>query len=199
MNAMAAIDQNVPSYTHNVLRVPNFDADTLEQYPPFYTPILTVLVEIDQANPLELFNLTALGDIVIDNEILNVIRLFYRDEITQHRRCPFMLTLHRDKDLMHHHYLMLDDDMNVSLTEQITLDGIYRVSFCILTNTSVLPHHVWSGLATNSVALHQYVHNVNMIPIEGSHTLGSDSHGINPKVIASDFTAPTHYLKSFSP
>lgn len=180
------------------LRVPNFDREVIEKYPPWYTPIVTVLASIDEEHPLELFNLRQLGDVYITEPILEVISRYYIDEVVLHRRSPFMLTLHRDGDLLHTNYLQLDSELNVSLTRPITLDGIYRVSLCILTNTSALPMTSYRGLATNDDALTSYVRAVNSMPVTNRMGRASKSHGINSTVIESDFKTG-HYLHHFSP
>lgn len=196
MDSGAVIDQDVRPV--ETLHVPNFDREKLTDFPPYYSPILTVLTQIDPENPLELFNLNQLGEVYLQPDILDVIQKFYLLEITAFRRCPFLLTIHRGDALMHSNYLSLNYDMDVSLTRPVSEDGIYRVSLCVLTNTSALPQSAYRGLATNREALTNYVRVVNSTPIIGRHNLGSKSHGINPKVIESDFDGGV-YLHSWSP
>lgn len=180
------------------LHVPNFDREIIDSYPPWYAPVLTVLVSIDPENPLELFNLNQLGDVYVDQQIRDVIQKFYLEEITQHRRAPFLLTLHRDNDPLHHSYLSINDELDITLTEPITNDGIYRVSLCILTNAGAVPFSAFRGLATNKAALTNYVKVVNSMPISAGAHLGSASHGLNAHILVSDFDHG-HHLKAWSP
>ena len=184
------------------MRIPNEDTLALNNLPPYYTPLLTVLCSLDKDNPKELFNLKELGEIELEPNTLEVIQKFYLDEILKHRHCPYMLTLHESTRLLDEDSLEVDSDLNVKLVKDPDMSGIYRVSFNILLNTSVIPQSAWVGLRTNKFAVANFVKQVNVIePSEAQETVNYASvttHGINRTVLESDImTMP--YLTRWSP
>jgi hypothetical protein len=184
------------------MRIPNEDGQELTNTPPYYTPIVTVLCSIDEDNPRELFNLKQLGEIEIDPETLSVIQRYYLEEIIQPRHAPYLLTGYESTSLLDHDSLEIDSDLTVRLTHDPDMDGIYRVSFSVLLNTSVIPPSAWRGLRTNKQAVANFVKQVNAIPVQdAAETVNHGAlgpHGINRHILESDIMSGP-YLTHWSP
>jgi len=134
---MRAYTTYVGKESDKVINIPAVDNKILNKYPSGYKPIVTALMCITN-DPL-LLNLRELGDISIDSDVLSAIKDFYSDKLTVPYESPFLLTIHKDNNLLDETYLRTDSDLNVYLNEEVDKRHVYRVSFCICVNPHMIP------------------------------------------------------------
>lgn len=149
----------LPSVTRKVaLRVPEIDVQTISRFPNGYHPILTVMVTIDDIDELECFNLLELGDVMIDRRLAKAwVDTGTVEDLTKLYKSPFLLTLHKDNQIMAQELLSIDSQFNIKFTESMDKTSIYRVSLCVLDLPYRLPGNVISLVTGDPVYYSLYV------------------------------------------
>lgn len=100
--------------------------------PPNTRQYLSVLLEIDPANPLYLTNLTELGDYTIDPEIIAFLKAGEHFYLNKLHSSIMQVSLYRNEQLVRHDRFKINADLDVVLLEPSDLRCTYRLmlSFC---------------------------------------------------------------------
>jgi len=121
--------------------IPDYDEFSPSNIIPGTMRLFTVLITIDQTNPLLLFNLKDLGEHQLDP---SVIKYLEADHMNLHRPRWSLInvSLYQGPALMNEKFLRIDKDLNVYSTEPLNLRAYHHVRVSIVTRLSDLPPEV---------------------------------------------------------
>lgn len=100
--------------------------------------VLTALCEVDETDNRTLLNLTELGDIAIDADILDFILKSEFRYITQPYKSILNLTLYRNNDLAYRDSLTVTSALDVKGSRDLDLRNCHRVKLLLVTDLSML-------------------------------------------------------------
>ena len=120
------------------IRIPEFDDYQIDQMTKGTGTVFLALCQLDPEDPKMLLNLNELGDIVIDNDIME----FIKAEEWRYMLKPFYsilnVSLYKNKSLMDHEAIVCDSDLNLRLASDPNFRNEYRIRFSILCDLSLL-------------------------------------------------------------
>ena len=122
------------------LRIPQVDLGHMENFKRGYQPLWVVLLAIEDLPIVDnvLCVLDRIDDLAIHPDIVKYLKEVGYVDLTTPYACPFLLSLHRNEQLMDSRYLEVNADLEVRLTHEIDLRNIYRLSFSILRDLPAL-------------------------------------------------------------
>jgi len=117
------------------IRIPEYDKHTDIAVREPYTPIFSVLINIDKDNPLPLFNLKELGDLKLDDKVISLLGDEY-NYLTEYSRSIFRVITYCGTKQLPDDTLFVDKDLNVTLNKPLTCNGALRIIFVIINDST---------------------------------------------------------------
>ena len=156
-NAVGGYNCNQDAYIH----IPTIDDFVPQVTTKATATIFMAMLRIDNPTERVLLNLRDLGEISLDEDILEFIQ---KDEYV-HLNKPFKtffgISFYRDQDLVHPETLSVDKNLNVIASEDLDLRKTYRVRLYLVVDPCLVPHDAYDRLNRFSKALIKYVCAVN--------------------------------------
>ena len=128
------------------MRIPKFDDYVFKIVPKGTATVFLGLTEITHSDPHVLLNLGDLGDVVIDEDILQFIREVEYPYLNQPYKSFFGLNYYRNDDLVLSSDIACDANLNVSNTEPISVRANNRIRFFIVVDPTLLPLEAFERL-----------------------------------------------------
>lgn len=144
--------QKYIDFNYNI-KIPEFDEFTPASITPGTVSLFSVLCEIDPANPLFLFNLRELGQVVLDTDILDFISKSEYQYITAMNRSVFLISLYRNNILRSEDYLTVNSNLDVYATKPLDIRENNRVRFSIVSNLDYVPNNFFDRIKPYPQAL----------------------------------------------
>lgn len=145
------------------IRIPDVDDFQFNYAFPGTGAYLTVLLQQSAADDLDAFNLRQLGDITIDDDILDFLAKGEYKHIGVPGKSIFHFDLLRGKDLVQWPVVSLDADLNLRLTKNIDLRKPYRVRCALFTDLSYIDKDALDRLAEHPKAFQKVFAAINDI------------------------------------
>lgn len=130
------MDQYIDRYSK--INIPWFDEFIPDSVPSGTVNIFNVLCEFALPDKKSLFNLNELGDIYIDEDILNFIKNGEYQYITQPYNSVFKLDLYRGNKLAQEDMLVIDSNLNITSRIDLNVRENNRVRFGLVANLNLL-------------------------------------------------------------
>ena len=106
--------------------IPDYDEWIPGSIVPGTQRLYTVLVGIDESNPLLLFNLNETGVLTFEPSVLTYLKAMYKD-LNSPYSAFINVSLYQNQNLMNKRFLRIDEDLNVWATEELDLRKYYHV------------------------------------------------------------------------
>lgn len=137
------------------LHIPSFDTWRVPRLPYFrrFFSCLTVLCEMNQADKRELVNLTQLGDIDIQKDIVQWLKDGEHQYVFKEDSSFIHIRLFANEEPMPLSALTIDEDLNVRTVNEMDPRVCYRLCVFLHTNMERLQASAFERLATYPVAL----------------------------------------------
>ena len=120
-------------------KIPAFDEYVMKTRPRGTATVLLALLQLETEDPQVLFNLSDLGDIIIEPDILEFIKYVEHPYLTQPYASFFQIQVYRNDDLMDSKDFEVDSNLNVKSKLPLDLRNAYRVRFSIVVDPSMVP------------------------------------------------------------
>lgn len=120
------------------IKIPEYDDFSFGTPPPFTGTIFCALCETDLETQKELFNLNDLGDVILDQDILDFIAVSEAPYITRLYESIFNIALYRGNFLAGNDALSCDQNLNVRTNHVQNLRIVHHARFSIITDLTVL-------------------------------------------------------------
>lgn len=133
------------------IRIPMQDDFRLNYIFPGTSTFLLVLLQQTQAEEFA-FNLRELGDVVIDEDILNFIANGEYQYIGRMGKSIFHFDLYRGDQICQNPAIRIDKDLNVFLNTPIDVRKEYRIRMAVFTDFSFIDRGALDRLMEDSVA-----------------------------------------------
>lgn len=145
------------------LRIPSFDIH--QDYPVqnHMIHVFSVLATISPTDRRFLFNLTELGEYELVPEILDFIRAGEYQYLTQYLNSVFNIELYVNDVFTTNIEIVVDSDLNVYSTVDLSLDKVYRIVFNVIINTSVLYPAALARLKERSNLVNKIINIIKLI------------------------------------
>lgn len=144
-----------------LLRLPEFDDYQIPSCPVGTGSLFLALCEVDTTDKRTVLNLTELGDVVLDQDILNFIRDVEYPYMGNLYKSIFHLSLYRNNDLTVSGSLSVDAQLNVKAVADLTLRNQHRVRFAIVTDLTLLPREALDRLRRYPKVLTKVIESMN--------------------------------------
>lgn len=146
---------------NKVIRIPSFDDNDLNKVIPGSGVIWTALCEVDAVDEISLLNLTELGNVIMDPDILD----FIINSEYQYIHKPFAsilnLSLLQDRDLAGHQRVSCDSSLNVKAVDRLNLRQQHRVILSLITDLTLLSKEAVDRLRMYPKALTKIIAAIN--------------------------------------
>jgi hypothetical protein len=119
------------------------------------TRLFSVLISLEPDDRVNLFNLTDLVEIALEDNILKALKECEREFVFNYGQSIFHIELYRNRELVQGHSLYLTEDLDIVSREPLSLDGTYRVVFNMVTDTSILSSAALKRLETCGLVLNE--------------------------------------------
>ncbi len=130
---------------HAYMRIPSVDDFQLNYAFPGTAIFLLVLLEQPEAQKFA-FNLRELGDIVLDEDILEFIQAEEYQFIGIPGKSIFHFEVYRNRELMGYPAVSIDSDLNLSITGDIDVRKEYRVRLSVFTDLGFIDKQAFERL-----------------------------------------------------
>ena len=170
-----------PKFT---IRIPEFDLFNPEYKQPNTIPALSVLIELSKTNKKELFNLKQLGDVELDEDILNFILAEEYQYITQSYKSLLSLVLYENDSVLPNGILECHNTGELVASVDLNFKKAYRVQLIINGNLDMIYPQAFERLIKYPRALQKIVAIIN----EGVNELiVSANGGLYPNMNMAEF------------
>lgn len=146
-----------------LLRLPEFDDYVIPSCPTGTGSVFIALCEVDVTDQRSLLNLTELGDVVMDPDILNFIKTVEYPFITDLYKSIFHLSLYRNDQLTISKSLTVDTLLNVKSVADLNLRNQHRVRLSIVTDLTLLTRESLDRLRLYPKVLRKVIESMNEI------------------------------------
>jgi hypothetical protein len=177
-----------------VINIPDTDEFIAETTPSGTGSVFFALCEVEN-NKRDLLNLEELGDITIDQDILEFIMKSEYPFICKRYRSILQLDLYTFKNLEPSNSLVCDSNLNVRAVNDLDLRVNSRVRFAIVTDLTMLDRDAIDRLRLYPKAFFKIIIAINEIL---RNLPGIDSLGLNRRISAADFNILYRYLTGLS-
>lgn len=143
------------------IQIPEIDDYTYRVKPKGTATVVLGLMKLEKEEPQILLNLGDLGDVGIDEDILDFIRGVEFAWLNKPYQSFFGLQFFRGHDLLQASKLNCDNKLNVSVTENVSLRATYRVRFSLCVDPTLLPLSAFERLWGYPKALTKIVRAIN--------------------------------------
>lgn len=124
--------------SETLIRLPHYDDFVINNVPYGTGSVILALSEVDKDDKRSLLNLSELGDIVLDNDILDFIRDVEYSYVTRLYQSLIHLSLYRNGHLAREDSLECDNALNVSATTDLNLATKHRVRLSLLCDITLV-------------------------------------------------------------
>ncbi len=125
-----------------IIRLPRFDDFEIKHVPTGTGTAIIALCQVDE-DKRSLLNLRELGDMVLDEDVLNFIRDVEYPYITSLYKSIIHVSLYRNQHLTYTDMLSCDNTLLIKATENLDLRNNYRLRLSLITDLTLLP---WEAL-----------------------------------------------------
>lgn len=126
-----------------VIRLPRFDDFDIKQVPTGTGTAIIALCQVD-TDKRQLLNLKELGDIALDEDILNFIQTVEYPYITQLYKSIIHVSLYRNNHLTHTDTIDCDSELMIHAVGDLDLRNVHRLRIALVTDLTLLP---WDALS----------------------------------------------------
>lgn len=144
-----------------IIRIPDFDDYLIPDVLRGTGTILMALCEVDAADKRTLLNLNELGDIVLDQDILDFIKASETPYLNKLYNSIFNLSLYRNNFLASHDSLICDANLNVRSTRDLDLRIQHRIRLSITVDLAMLQGKAIARLREHPKALVKVIGSMN--------------------------------------
>lgn len=145
------------------IRIPEFDDYRLDQLIKGSGTAFLALCEIDPSNPKLLLNLNELGDICIDNDILDFIKAEEYRYICKPFHSILNISLYRNEGLLEHDAMSCNSNLDLITRVDPDIRKQYRIRFSIICDLSLLTMESLMRLKKYPKAFTKIVSSINEI------------------------------------
>lgn len=189
----ASADRNMdPKY---VLTIPSFDDYVLRNEPDGTGTYMTVLAEVDTSDKKTMFNLRELGDIVIDEDIMEFIAGGEYQYMVKPYESILNISLYREGNLARHDAAFITPTLDFKANDVLDLRKQHRARFSIVTNLSMMSVDAFGRLAKYPKALKKIIGAIN--ELLRNHP-GFNNLGLNGPITRIELTRLYEVLTGFS-
>lgn len=146
-----------------VITIPEIDDFVVKNYPTGTGTIFTALCEIDLTDFTSLLNLKELGDVILDQDILQFIVESEYPYITKTYKSILNLSLYRNDRLTDNYTLACDSSLNVSSIATLDPRNQHRVRLSVVSDLSLLDPKAIERLRKYPKALYKVITAINRI------------------------------------
>jgi len=116
-----------------IILIPTFDDFSTNVYMKFTAGVLQVLVNIEPNDLKTLFSLKDLGDVILDQDIIEFLETEY-PYICKPYLSIFHVDLYQNDVLQHYDRISIDSDLTISSVEDLDIRSAYRVRLSVVTD-----------------------------------------------------------------
>ncbi len=121
-----------------IIRIPSFDDFVMSSVLVYTGTVISALTEVDTVDKRSLLNLSELGDMCLDEDILQFIRESEWPYITKEYCSILSLSLYRNEYITSSATITCDSALNVKATSDLNLRNQHRIRLAIVTDVSML-------------------------------------------------------------
>lgn len=149
---------------HDVyIRIPTFDDFITRNIPVGTGTVLTALLEVDVEDKRTLLNLRELGDIALDEDILEFIEKSEYPYVNQLYKSIIHISLYRNQELTYHDNISCDNNLNIKAKDELNLRNNHRVRFSLVIDISLLTKEAIERLKKYPKAFVKIIQAINEI------------------------------------
>lgn len=150
-------------YPYPLIRLPEFDDYEIKSIPVGTGSVFLALCEVDLADKRSLVNLNELGDLIIDQDILEFIRVSEQPYMCKIYKSIFHLSLYRNDSLTSNDTITLLPDLTVKATSDLNLRHQHRVRLSIVMDLTLLSREALDRLRKYPKVLTKVIEAMNEI------------------------------------
>ncbi len=144
-------------------KLPSFDDFIIENHPTGTGTIWNALCEVDTTDKKTLLNLTELGDLTLDADVLQFIQDGEWKYLTQLYKSIFHISLYRNNYLARQDTIDVDSNLDVKAITELDLRKQFRVRFSIVADWTLLTSEAVDRLRLNPSVIVKVVKAINSV------------------------------------
>lgn len=121
-----------------IIRLPRFDDFEIKHVPTGSGTVLIALCQVDE-DKRTLANLTELGDIALDSDILQFIKDVEYPYVTSIYKSIINISLYRNEHLTWTDTIQCSSSLSISALEDLNLRDVHRIRLSLITDLTLLP------------------------------------------------------------
>lgn len=187
------------SYSNGVIEgsitLPPHDKRLNNDYPTFYSRLLTQLIRLDPNDTSDLINIKQLTGIKLKPSIERLILGSEREYIGKFRKSLFWIALYENDRLLQNEEITLDVDGNMRINKELDMRNTYRLALFIMLNIKFLSEQDKKRVMENLNKDHLQNRDINLKRKELANTNNSI---VNPKgdTMINPFVVTNEYLSN---
>ncbi len=143
------------------IRLPDFDDFKPDAVPSGSAGVFTALCLVDETDLVSLVNLNDLGDIIIDQDILNYIVAQELPYIAIPYSSMFTLSLYINGTLQDAGSLIVDSSLNVKSTKPLNLKDVHHVRLSLMADLSLVYKDFYTRILNYPMVIYKLVATLN--------------------------------------
>lgn len=177
------------------LTLPPHDKRLNNDYPTFYSRLLTQLIRLDPNDKSDLINIKQLTGIKLKPSIERLIMGSEREYVGKFRKSLFWIALYENDKLLQNDTIDLDQDGNMRINKELDMRNTYRIAIFIMLNIKFLQEPDRKRVIDNLNKDHLYNREINSKRKEMANTQVSL---VNPKgdTMINPYTITNDYLSN---
>lgn len=129
-------------------RIPKMDDWLPNWVPPRTSPVLELLLGVDENDPRDMVNLNNLGDFEFSPATLAFLKKEWK-WISKYTQSAFNFQLYRWDKPKPDNSVLMDAELNVRSAEDLTLRDVQHLRLCLVTDLSILTREAIDRIRTN--------------------------------------------------